>query len=216
MDHMETKAYILGTYWYQWVDEPFPNQWGLTRLGGTRKPAYDEFKAQNDAAPPAPPVVTLSADRLEAVRGDSILFTPAVVLDPTASATHAVWHWGDQTQTIPGPPGAIHQALADIGQWDVFVEVFDDNGLFGGSNTLTITVTLPPFAPVDFDQDGDVDQADFGFFQTCLSGAGVPQMNPDCLAARLDLDGDVDADDFALFQNCFSGPQVPADSTCAE
>jgi hypothetical protein len=33
--------------------------------------------------------------------------------------------------------------------------------------------------PGDFDNDGDVDQADFGVFQRCLSGGGVPA-DPNC------------------------------------
>ncbi len=79
-----------------------------------------------------------------------------------------------------------------------------------------LTVEAPEFAPCDFDEDGDVDQEDFGQFQVCYSGAGIPQNDPTCDGADLHQDGDVDRDDFAKFQQCISGPNVPADSLCAD
>jgi len=68
--------------------------------------------------------------------------------------------------------------------------------------------------PGDFDADGDVDQEDFGHFQACLTGSGMPQSEPDCQDARLDDDEDVDQGDFGVFQACFSGPNMPADPGC--
>jgi len=63
--------------------------------------------------------------------------------------------------------------------------------------------------PGDSDEDGDVDQKDFGYFQACLSGTGqAPQ--PDCGRADLDADGDVDKTDLAQFSSCLGGPdQLP-------
>lgn len=68
--------------------------------------------------------------------------------------------------------------------------------------------------PGDFDADGDVDQADFGQFQACLTGPGVFQPIIECTPALLDEDEDVDQDDFGIFQACYSGPGVPASDTC--
>jgi len=65
----------------------------------------------------------------------------------------------------------------------------------------------------DFDEDDDVDQADFGEFQACLSGVSVPH-SPECRKANFDGDSDVDAADFAVFQACMSGPDIPADPMC--
>ncbi|MGQ9652014.1 MAG: carboxypeptidase-like regulatory domain-containing protein [Phycisphaerae bacterium] len=73
-----------------------------------------------------------------------------------------------------------------------------------------------PYGVGDHDRDGDVDQVDFGHFQTCFSGAFVPQNDPNCLDARLDSnDEDVDMDDFAIFMGCFAGPGIPTDPDCA-
>jgi hypothetical protein len=64
----------------------------------------------------------------------------------------------------------------------------------------------------DFDEDGDVDLADFGVFRMCFSGPNQPLPYPEC--GPVDLDGDADADlsDFAVFQSCFNGPNRTA--TC--
>lgn len=69
--------------------------------------------------------------------------------------------------------------------------------------------------PGDFDRDGDVDQADFGFLQQCFSGSGVWPTRLECLNARLDNDSDVDAGDFNVLKGCLSGPGEPAHPNCA-
>ncbi len=74
---------------------------------------------------------------------------------------------------------------------------------------------LLPMPPGDFDADGDVDMTDFGHLQECLSGPSVPQLDPDCVDARLDSDRDVDGADVSIFQGCLSGADVPADPDCA-
>ncbi|HSW46467.1 MAG TPA: hypothetical protein VLM89_12940 [Phycisphaerae bacterium] len=69
--------------------------------------------------------------------------------------------------------------------------------------------------PGDFERDGDVDMEDFGRFQACLSGSGVPQNNPACAAARFDVDTDVDQADKTKFLKCLTGPVIPANANCA-
>jgi hypothetical protein len=82
---------------------------------------------------------------------------------------------------------------------------------------LGVTASGRPFGPGDLDHDGDVDQADFGHLQRCMTGAFVPQNDPGCLEARLDdADEDVDMQDLAVFRDCFSGPDVPQDPHCAD
>jgi len=87
----------------------------------------------------------------------------------------------------------------------------DDRADVGASFAVT-----QPQIPVDFDDDGDVDQEDFGYFQVCLSGPDIVQDDPGCFDARLDNDDDVDQDDLAIFQACISGADVPADPGCAD
>ncbi|MHC4443438.1 MAG: sulfatase family protein [Planctomycetota bacterium] len=61
----------------------------------------------------------------------------------------------------------------------------------------------------DMDGDNDVDQEDFGLFQACFSGTGMPA-EAGCEDATLDVDNDVDLDDFTIFQGCMAGPnQLP-------
>jgi hypothetical protein len=80
---------------------------------------------------------------------------------------------------------------------------------------VQVTVEPPPFAPVDFDHDTDVDQEDFGVFQACYSGQGITQGQLSCAGARLDMDDDVDQADFEIFlQKCLSGPGVTANTAC--
>jgi hypothetical protein len=61
---------------------------------------------------------------------------------------------------------------------------------------------VPPWG--DFDVDGDVDQADFGYLQTCLVGSGSLYTSG-CGEADLDWDLDVDQADLERFLSCISG-----------
>ena len=75
------------------------------------------------------------------------------------------------------------------------------------SDSATLTVLLPG----DFDDDGDVDQDDFGVLQKCLDTT-----NPtgDCLGTDLSGDGVTNSVDVEMFTDCMSGPQVPFDPNC--
>jgi hypothetical protein len=71
-------------------------------------------------------------------------------------------------------------------------------------------------APVvgDMDHDGDVDQADFGLFQACLTNMGVPSIDPACDDAELDAGPGIGRGDLTLFFNCMSGSGVPPGAGC--
>ncbi len=72
-------------------------------------------------------------------------------------------------------------------------------------------VSLSAGVAADFDNDGDVDLADFSAFSNCFNGPNSPPASADCRGPDLDGDGDVDLGDFSLFQDCFNGPNaVPA------
>jgi len=56
----------------------------------------------------------------------------------------------------------------------------------------------------DFDEDGDVDLADFRDFQGCVGAGGSPDLF--CRTADLDADGDVDGSDYTAFEASLDGP----------
>ena len=77
------------------------------------------------------------------------------------------------------------------------------------SDVASLAVTPKLYNSIaDFDCDDDVDQADFGRFQICLSGQGTPPADPTCLEADLSGDNDVDDEDFTIFLGCAAGPNV--------
>jgi hypothetical protein len=82
------------------------------------------------------------------------------------------------------------------------------------SNVAMLTVIPVPHAVADFDQDGDVDQEDFGIFQRCYSDSPPLPLAGVCLQVDLDGNGVVNHSDFAVFLSCLSGPDIPADPMC--
>jgi hypothetical protein len=72
----------------------------------------------------------------------------------------------------------------------------------------------PPRVRGDLDRDGDVDQSDFGYLQTCLGAAGVYATGTLCQLGRLDADEDVDGADMLIFVQCMSGANNPPDADC--
>jgi hypothetical protein len=62
-----------------------------------------------------------------------------------------------------------------------------------------------PTVWADFDNDDDVDQSDFGLFQACLAGSGLPYP-AGCGRADADSDNDVDEEDLDGFLECMAGP----------
>lgn len=82
-----------------------------------------------------------------------------------------------------------------------------------GPSAFTTYGYIPPG---DFDRDNDVDQDDFGHFQSCLTGPALGPAAGGCHDADLDNDQDVDLEDFGIFQRCLSGPRVPAQPTCGD
>jgi hypothetical protein len=98
------------------------------------------------------------------------------------------------------PPGLLSQGVTYYWRVD---EVTQIGSVLRGRLWNFTTAVIPG----DFDQDGDVDQADFGRFQACLSGG--ESVGPDCMTADLDRDGMVDQGDFARFYDCMGGPEQP-------
>jgi hypothetical protein len=117
------------------------------------------------------------------------------------------WEFGDgNTATGPEPAHTYEK----WGTYEVTMTITSDGQTF--DTTKPISVGIP--IPTDFDHDGDVDQADFGFLQACLDVPGYPNPSSACDPARLDADEDVDQDDLALFLQCMAGEAIPADPNC--
>jgi len=88
--------------------------------------------------------------------------------------------------------------------------------VLGDDLWLTAHFRVCPHDPVfDFDDDGDVDQDNFGVMQACISGPGSGlRPGADCACADWDDDLDVDDADLEAFDACASGPAITADPTC--
>ncbi len=108
----------------------------------------------------------------------------------------------------PGSPGAedfwVHTGL--LPRTTYYYSLFAHDGL--DNYGPTVHRSGMPWHTGDLDGDGDVDQADFGRFQVCLNGSGVPYQQG-CEDADLESDGDVDQGDFAVFQACLGGSGSP-------
>lgn len=119
------------------------------------------------------------------------------------------WNFGDGTTSNLRNPSHTYTV---VGSYNVTLGVSGS-----GSDSLVRPgyITVRP-QPGDFDDDGDVDQEDFGPMQACLTGSGIAQTDPACARARIDGDLDADLDDIGLFLRCYSGPGVPATTACVQ
>jgi hypothetical protein len=84
------------------------------------------------------------------------------------------------------------------------------------STATVILVHHRQGAEGDFDLDGDVDQADFGHLQACLTGTYVLQTDPACANAMLSNNVYVDGADVLLFLRCMQGPGVIVLPGCSQ
>lgn len=98
------------------------------------------------------------------------------------------------------------------GSYGAILSVFAD-GAQNSPQVITVLIIIGGIR-ADFDTDTDVDQADFGYLQGCMSGFSIKQTDPSCKKADLDSDGDVDRDDIAVFMGCLSGSGITADLDC--
>lgn len=187
-----------GDAWYDdiFVAEELP---GPPQIACT--PMSFAHKLRRGAAP-ADDVLTVSN-----VGGGALNYTITVDAGWLSVVPNSGTSFGEQDAcairyALGGLPVGVHHATIAV------ADAAADNS----PRTLPVTITL--CVPGDFDLDGDVDQEDFGVFQSCYSGSGQPQTAPACADARMDADDDVDLDDFLLWQNCMSRPDALADPAC--
>jgi hypothetical protein len=152
--------------------------------------------------------------RLGAVVVLTLLITPSA----RAQSGYAVdWHTVDGGGAGPSnaSTGGTYALSGTIGQPDARNH---PRAMTGGSYKLTggfWVIPECPAIPADYDNDCDVDQADYQAFQTCASGPGCAYAN-DCDNRDFDGDNDVDQADFATFQRCVSGEGQAAAPQCAD
>lgn len=129
--------------------------------------------------------------------------------DGTADCTDGCVN--DPNKTAPGQCGC---GVADADA--------DSDGVADCRDTCPNTVPgatvdangCPPLLAADFNRDGDVDQDDFGHFQSCMTGPALGPPALGCDDADLDGDDDVDMSDYGILQRCLSGPGIPASPSC--
>ena len=117
---------------------------------------------------------------------------------------------------VGSPEGGTLDGIIGMNLFVDYNFVLRGGGIFGSDAPSLEFQLAAPGLDVDYDDDGDVDQADFGHLQACFSGPDVPQTDPGCADTLLDADEDVDQDDFAALQACLSGPNAPAIPSCTD
>jgi len=195
---------------------------------------YQPDILHNDAHIDALQLIPIGGPQIE-LGSDEIRRTIVIGVNDSASDTFTIRNSGDDVLsytissdsdwldvsppvgTSSGEPDTVVVSY-DISQLppDLHVGVItvSSDSALNSPQTITVHLTLKGI-PGDMDNDGDVDQTDFGWFQACFTGPGTSQNDRACRWARLDEDEDVDADDFGIFQTCMSGVDMPADPTCA-
>ncbi len=139
---------------------------------------------------------------------------------PGGMGSSDIWvaHWVDGDWNVPrnlGPalnsPGADREPeVSKDGRWLFFTGIRS-----GGVGLSDLWIGQSVFAPADWDEDGDVDQNDFGQLQRCLSGPAAP-IGAECRSADLNGDGVVGALDIELLLTCQSGPSIRAALDCGK
>jgi uncharacterized lipoprotein YddW (UPF0748 family) len=180
------------------------------------------------STPPNPPVIQLPQPQPQTV-------CPGATATFTVNATGGApltYQWQKDTTDIANGP---HYSGATTATLSVTNVSATEAGAYrcrvtngdGPATSDAAALTVKPIVAADFNASCTVDDADFGVFLGCATGANVPYagaLPPTCtltpngggiIAADFDGDGDVDTDDFGTFQRCYSGPTGAVDPTCA-
>lgn len=173
------------------------------------------YHRTRDAAPDDQPPSAPTHLQATPLSWSSISLTWAASTDNVGVAGYRIYRDANpQPIATTGTTAYVDTGLEPDTAYAYRVSAFDGAANESAPSAEAIAVTLTRYAVADLDQDGDVDQEDFGHFQACYTGLGEPFGDADCLAADLNGDGHVDAHDFAVFQACMSGAHQPADPDC--
>lgn len=121
--------------------------------------------------------------------------------------SHSVYFGTTSPGALQGSQPAATFNPGQLAQFTTYFWRIDEVGP-GGTTTGDVWRFTTGGQRGDLDADGDSDQSDFGLFQLCFSGTGVPA-SAGCGAAQFDGDADVDDVDFNGFLNCMKGPDLP-------
>lgn len=210
----------------------------LDLAGGVR---FLNAPCPEDTGEGTPPIVDIGAYEFDA--GPSIRLSNYTVhafwrigLNPPPGNV-MVWNGGEGTLDYAASSSADWFSVGPVsgsstGEADVLNISFHVEGLPPGSYQGTVAIAAPGASnspqsitvylewttvAADFDGDGDVDQSDFGHFQTCLTGPQSANPLPkECENADLNADGSVDQSDFGEFQRCLSGASMPPSLACED
>jgi sugar lactone lactonase YvrE len=211
-----------------WVASPHNGIWEFNPATGATQKLFStpQWNLDGLAVLPEPPGPKIVADP-EAVERSVWL---GGVLDPSIlTVANGGTETLEYTLTEDAPWLTIHPTTGDsTGEADPITLTFDLTGLKAGTYSADLTITAPGaynsplIVPVeviietvkpDLDDDGDVDQEDFGLFQICYTGSGI-NAPAGCTQASFDNDLDVDLEDFGVFQRCHTRANVRAEPSC--
>jgi hypothetical protein len=162
---------------------------------------------------PEPPAITQQPASLNVALNSTAVFTVAAGGDGTL----AYWHRNGVDLVDDGRfSGSASPSLTISSATSPDAAYFRCRVSNVAGEVQSDSVSLTVRGTGDLDADGDVDLADFGAFQACLTRADSAQLQASCLAARLDADADVDADDYQRFAACSSRASVPYIPSCAD
>jgi hypothetical protein len=102
-----------------------------------------------------------------------------------------------------------------LGQYEISWQMKDNNEWFDSNGhdavfRKAVAVRLFPVYKGDFDDDGDVDQEDFGVIQACLG----QQAEAACASANFDDYSTVSTYDLSVFRACLSGAGAAPPDGC--
>ncbi|GMU23029.1 MAG: hypothetical protein AMXMBFR13_31130 [Phycisphaerae bacterium] len=197
-------GYVSGVQGVYGVPRKYLGDFNSVVMGGVPDEEYGGCFRQNSPGRNANHVFTNHLDELYIRGGLAVLADPPCV--------------------IVEPPGACCVSTGyGVGNCSSLSEEECTNagGTFLGSGTsCDANQSSCDFCPAlfaDTDDDGDVDQSDFGLWQACFTGPFGGQVAGGCGCFDRDNagagDGDVDEDDFIQFTNCALGPQIPVSAS---
>jgi hypothetical protein len=139
------------------------------------------------------------------VKGDAYMRQMGRVFVDPAFTPDTTRGYGSMRNPYPSLNAVLEAYHAGAGDLRIGTVVYD----FSTARNYVIRAT----SPADVDRDGDVDQEDFGRFQTCLTPLGST-IEATCQPLDFNRDSAIDGADLARFAGCLTGPNQVADPSC--